>query len=87
MEILKYCGIAVTVIGAAAVFISALKGGRGLKKLLINAFFGVGFTALINLTAKFTGIYIPINQWTVAGTACFGVPAVCGFLVLPLIFG
>lgn len=86
MNILKYGGIAILVIGALAVFICAVKGGKPLKSLLLNAFLGIAVMAVIDLTSKFTGVHIPVNQWTVLGSVGFGVPAVCGFLVLPIIF-
>lgn len=86
MEILKYGGIAVLAVGALALLIFAVKGGKPFKRLLLNAFLGIAVMAVIDLTAKFTGVHIPVNQYTVAGSAVFGIPAVCGFLILPIIF-
>ena len=86
MDILKYGGIALLVIGARALLICSVKGGKPLKSLLLNAFMGIAVMAVIDLTAKFTGVHIPVNQYTVTGSAVFGIPAVCGFLVLPIIF-
>lgn len=86
MEILKYGGITVLAVGALALLIFAVKGGKPFKRLLLNAFMGIAVMAVIDLTAKFTGVHIPINQYTVAGSAVFGIPAVCGYLILPLIF-
>lgn len=74
------------IIGALAVLICAVKGGKPLKSLLLNAFLGIAVLAVIDLTSKFTGVHVPINQWTVLGAAGFGVPAVCAFLVLHIIF-
>lgn len=86
MEILKYGGIAVIAVGAVALLIFAAKTGKLFKTLLLNAFLGIAVMAIIDLTAKFTGVHIPVNQYTVAGSAVFGIPAVCGFLILPIIF-
>lgn len=86
MEILKYGAIALLIIGALAVLVCAVKGGKPLKSLLLNAFLGIAVMAVIDLTSKFTGVHVPVNQWTVAGAAGFGVTAVCTFLVLPIIF-
>lgn len=86
MDILKYGAIAVLIIGALAVLVSAVKGGKPLKSLLLNAFLGIAIMAAIDLTSKFTGVHVPVNRWTVIGAASFGVPAVCGFLLLPIIF-
>lgn len=86
MEILKYGGIAVLVVGALSLLIFAVKTKKFFKTLLLNAFLALCVMAAIDLTAKFTGVHIPVNWWTVAGTAVFGIPAVCGYLILPLIF-
>ena len=86
MEILKYGGIAVIAVGAVALLIFAAKTKRFFKTLLLNAFLGLAVMAIIDLTAKFTGVHIPVNQYTVVGSAVFGIPAVCLFLILPIIF-
>ena len=86
MEILKYGGIAVIAIGALALLIFSAKTGKLFKTLILNAFMGIAVMAVIDLTAKFTGVHIPVNWWTVGGSAVFGIPAVCGFLILPIIF-
>lgn len=86
VEILKYGGIALIIIGALALFIYAVKGGKALKSLLLNALCGAAVLILINVTARFTGVHIPVNPWTAAGALGFGVPAVCGMLLLPILF-
>ncbi len=73
-------------IGALVLLIFAAKTGKPFKSLLLNAFIGIAAMAVIDLTAKFTGVHIPVNWWTVTGSAVFGIPAVCGFLILPIIF-
>ncbi len=59
MEILKYGGIAVLVIGALAILIFAAKTKKLFKTLLFNAFLGLAVMIIIDLTAKFTGAHIP----------------------------
>lgn len=86
MEFLKYGGMALLGVGALAIFICSIRGGKPLKSLFINALVGVAVLAIIDLTTKYTGVHIPINGYTAIGAVCYGVPAVCGFLVLPLIF-
>lgn len=86
MEILKYGGMALVTIGALAILICAAKTRKLFKALLLNAFLGLAVMAVIDLTAKFTGAHIPVNWWTVTGSAVFGIPAVCVFLILPIIF-
>ena len=70
---------------AAVVLFFGIKGHKFLKTLLFNAFLGLCTLAIIDLTAKFTGMFIPINPYTVTGSAVFGLPAVAFFLVLQVI--
>ena len=86
MEILKYGGIVVLIVGALSLLIFAVRTKKFFKTLILNAFLGLAVMAVIDLTAKFTGAHIPVNWWTVGGSAVFGIPAVSGYLILPLIF-
>ena len=86
MEILKYGGIVVLIVGALSLLIFAVRTKKFFKTLLLNAFLGLAVMAVIDLTAKFTGAHIPVNLWTVGGSAVFGIRAVSGYLILPLIF-
>lgn len=85
MQILVYSAIAVLSITAVCIIFFALKSGRPLKTLLLNALVGIAAIAAIDLTSKFTGIWIPINGFSVTGGAVYGLPAVCGMLILRLI--
>ncbi|MBQ2286365.1 MAG: pro-sigmaK processing inhibitor BofA family protein [Acutalibacteraceae bacterium] len=86
MELIKYGGIAIISVGALAVFICALRTHKPFKMLLINALASVLITAIIDLTARYTGVNIPINEWTASGAAVFGIPALIGFVIMPVIF-
>lgn len=87
MEFLKYGGIALAAVGGLFVLIFALKTGKPFKALLLNAVSGIAALMLINITTRFTGVHIPINQWTAGFSAGFGIPAVSLFLLLPIFFG
>lgn len=86
MEILKYSFFALLGISVLTILYFAVKSKKFFKTLLLNAFIGVVLLAVINLTAGFTGAYLPINEYTVTGSAVFGVPALCGFLIFKFIF-
>lgn len=86
MELIKYGGIAILCAGALAVLICALRTHKPIKALFINLLASAVITAIIDLTAKYTGVNIPINEWTVSGMAAFGVPALIGIVVMPVIF-
>jgi len=64
----------------------AIKTHRFTKTLFLNFFLGISVFAIIELTRKFTGMYIPINWYTVLASGVFGVPAICGLLCVQIIF-
>lgn len=53
-----------------------------IKSIFLNALLGFAAITVINLTQKFTGVHIPLNWWTVGGSGVFGLPAVCGIILL-----
>lgn len=59
---------------------------KPLKILFLNGFIGICSLAILDLISKLTGVYLPINYYTVFGTGIFGIPAICGFLILKLVF-
>ena len=86
METLKYVTIIMLSVFTLIIFGFAIKSKKPLRLLAFNAFLGIVLLAIINLTARFTGVYIPINEYTVAGCGVFGLPAVSIFLILRFIF-
>ena len=81
--------ISVAVILSFSAFIILLMSfysGKAIKRLFLNGLFGFFALLTINLTSKFTGVYIPINWYSIALTGVFSVPAVIGFLILNIIF-
>ena len=74
MEIIKYGAIILLSAGALAVLVCALRTGKPFKTLLLNFLLSAAAVAVIDLTSKFTGVHIPVNQWTVSGLAAFGIP-------------
>ena len=86
MEILKYVAISFLSLSVFIIFCFAVKSRKTLKILLLNGFIGISLLAIINLTSRFSGVYIPINIYTVSGSGVFGIPALIGFLILSFIF-
>ena len=85
MKIILICFFAVLAVFAFVLLILHVKTLRPVRSMLIHAALGLLFTAVINLTSRFTGIAIPINPYTLCSVSVLGVPAVCGILVLNLI--
>ncbi|MBQ6847331.1 MAG: pro-sigmaK processing inhibitor BofA family protein [Clostridia bacterium] len=77
--------IVVLCIFALAVLFFAIKSHKLFRTLIFNSFLGLCVLAIIDLTGKFTGMYIPLNWYSVGGSAIFGIPAVCLFLILQII--
>ena len=86
MEALKYVAIIALSVFTLIILIFAKKSKKTFKILIFNAFLGISLLAIINLTSKFTNVYIPINEYTVTGCGVFGVPAVSIFLIFRFIF-
>ena len=79
-----FLGVILSIFLLCILFFS-IKSHKFLKTIFLNAFFGLSILAIMDLTSKFTGIFIPINEFSVTGISLFGIPAVCGFLVLRII--
>lgn len=63
-----------------------IKSQKPLRTFLLMALYSLMLYAIVNLTAFATGIYLPVNLYTVIGTATGGVPVFLAFLGLRYIF-
>ena len=63
-----------------------IKSRRPFRSAVINALLGVAALAAVNLTARFTGVRVPLNIYTVPSSAVFGIPAVMTFVVFQFLF-
>ena len=86
MEIVKYIMFAILGLTVFLMLIFALKSRKFFKILFLNAALGIGAIILIDLTAKFSGVYIPVNYWTVGAGGVLGLPGVFGVLISNFIF-
>lgn len=59
---------------------------KPIKFLIFSALIYLMILAAIDLTAFFSGIYIPINECVVASIAFFGIPAIVGLIAFKFIF-
>ncbi|MBO7520579.1 MAG: pro-sigmaK processing inhibitor BofA family protein, partial [Clostridia bacterium] len=67
---------------ALIVFSLHIKSRRPLRSAGINALIGIAALLAVNLTARFTGVRIPVNVYTLPGAAVFGLPACAVFVLL-----
>ena len=86
MEILKYFYLSLLVIFGIAILIIAFIEKKPFRILFFNALLGIISLTVINILKNFSGVFVPINEITVLLSSTFGLPAVCAFLILPIIF-
>lgn len=86
MEYLKYAFICVLSLFEVVVMIFAVKSGKPLKTVFINAITGMAAIAIINFTKTFTGVFVPVNPITVTMSGFMGIPGVIGLIIFRFIF-
>ena len=86
MEILKIITIAALVIYGILFLVFSLLEKRPVYTILLFMLVGVISMLVINITSSFTGIYIPLNLYTLLTSAFGGVPGVVTLLLLKIIF-
>ena len=83
---LKIILICVGLIYGFLYFIFAAVTKKPFKTIFLYAFLGVAGIILVNLTSKFSGVYIPINAYTLGSSAALGIPGTMSLLLLRIIF-
>lgn len=86
MQFVKIFVIALFCIGEMVILYFSFMGRKPIKILFVNALLGLGTLVILKLLEGFSGIFIPINQYTVVASATMGIPATLGILILRLIF-
>jgi hypothetical protein len=86
MEVFKIVCISLFVIYLIAIIVLAMREKRPVVTLLVFAGIGIGLLLVINLTSKFTGVYLPINSYTVGASAAGGAAGIIALLLLRVIF-
>lgn len=87
MLVLKYAAIILLSLAALLILIFSIVSRKPLRILLFNCMLGVAAFIAVELTKKYTGVDIRLNEYTATATAVLGIPGVCGVLILNLIFG
>lgn len=81
---MKILGIVLlSVIGLFALILLFLhiKSRRPFRSAAVNALLGIAAVAVVNLTARFSGVHIPLNVWTLPFSAVFGIPGACVIII------
>ncbi len=77
--------VAVTLYCFIYLIISA-KTNKPFKTIIFFAFMGLLGMVIVNLTSAFSGIYIPVNGYTVGVSSALGLPGTVGLLLIRLVF-
>jgi hypothetical protein len=83
---IKTVFICLCVIYGFLYFIFAIGTKKPFKTIFFYAFLGVLGVIVVNLTAKYSGVYIPVNAYTLGSSAALGLPGTITLLVLKTIF-
>lgn len=83
---LKIIFICLLVIYGFLYFIFAVGTNKPFKTIVLYAFLGVLGLAAVNLTSNFSGVYIPVNAYTLGSSAALGLPGTISLLLLRMIF-
>lgn len=86
MEILKYILISILALFSITLLIIAIKSKKPFRFIIFNGLIGVAVLLILHFTQKYTGINLPVNQYTVVGSVSLGVPSIIGFLISNIIF-
>lgn len=64
----------------------AAKTGKPFKTMFLYSFLGVLGMTLVNVFSYLSGVYIPINGYSVGFSAALGLPGTVTLLIVRLIF-
>ena len=86
MVLLVYSCIFLLAVGYLVVVGFSFGSGKPIRHILANSLLGFLGLLVVNILSYFTKIKIPINIFTVLGSALYGVPADIFFLIINLVF-
>ena len=67
-------------------FIFAVATKKPFKTIFFYGFLGLAGLIVIDLTSNFSGIYIPVNPYTIGASTALGLPGTITLLLLRMIF-
>lgn len=83
---LKIVLISAAVIYGFIYLIMAVRTKKPFKTIFMFALFGILALLAVNFTSKYSGIHLPVNEYTISATAVFGLPGTVFLLLLRMIF-
>lgn len=86
MTVLAWISGVIGIIYLWILLVHCRRTGHILRALTLTVGSGLCGLLILNLTARFTGVSLGINPWTVGTAASFGLPGIAGLLFLRLFF-
>ncbi len=86
LKILGICAVVLLGVFYLIIFAFGVIRGKAIRKILLNGIIGITIWIIINLTAKYSGVRIPVNPYTAVGISTFSVPCIIALLVLQVLF-
>lgn len=83
---LKIILISASVIYAFIYLLLAVRTKKPFKTIFMYALAGILALFAVNFTSKYSGIYLPINQYTISSSTVFGLPGTVFLLLLRFVF-
>ncbi|MBE6766174.1 MAG: transcriptional regulator [Ruminococcaceae bacterium] len=82
MQALKIILLVAAIIYFLVYIIFAICGKKPIRTILLFSFFGIISLTAVNLTSSLTGVYIPLNPWSLSVSAAGGIPATVALLLM-----
>lgn len=86
MKIYLICYISFLALSALVLLGLHIRTLKPVRSVFLHALLGLVALFAVNVTTRFTGVSVPVNLYSVIGSCVFGVPGVCGMLILNLLF-
>ena len=87
MNFLDIILLCVVLVSALVLLCFSLKMKHPFKNIMLNILISWMAWGVINNTVFLTGIYIPLNIYTLFACSVYGLPGISGLIVLSTIFG
>lgn len=86
MPVVKIVSWIVLLVYLIVLLVLAALTKKPFKALLFNALSGIFLFAVIDLTSAFSGLWIPVNEFTAAAAGLGGVPGILLIIAIQFLF-
>lgn len=83
---LKIVVISAAVVYGFIYFILAVRTKKPFKTIFLFSFLGILSLLAVDITSKYSGVYLPVNQYTCLSSGIFSLPGTVFLLLLKIVF-